>query len=455
MYKENSFKLFIKYALPQMFGLLLNSVYLIVDGIFIGNRLGRDAMAAAAVSVPVVEFLIAISLAVSSGAGIIISSYLGKDKNEDANKTFNLSILVLGLISIIIVVFGNVFINGIANLLGSTPDIHDQAVTYLWYILTFSPFLLFSFLLSGLARNDNRPKLAMIALVVGSVSNIVLDYVFMYPLNMGIAGAALATALGPIFSVLILLPHFISKKGFLYFTKPIISHLVRKIREIVRMITLGFPAFIMEFTIGIVTFIYNYTIIKNGYGEIGLAAYLVIGYLSLIILTVFLGISQGLQPIFSYFNGREDSKRNKDLISFSIKAVTGIGILIYILVVLFAKPFITIFSPDDIELINFTYDKTLLYFWGFVFAGLNILFISFFQSVRETKSALILSLSRGLIVLPIFNFIFPIFLGANVIWFGHSIAETVTAIFAILFFTKYYKKYFLSVKLHKNKGLSS
>lgn len=212
MYKENSFKLFIKYALPQMFGLLLNSVYLIVDGIFIGNRLGRDAMAAAAVSVPVVEFLIAISLAVSSGAGIIISSYLGKDKNEDANKTFNLSILVLGLISIIIVVFGNIFINGIANLLGSTPDIHDQAVTYLWYILTFSPFLLFSFLLSGLARNDNKPKLAMIALVVGSVSNIVLDYVFMYPLNMGIAGAALATALGPIFSVLILLPHFISKK---------------------------------------------------------------------------------------------------------------------------------------------------------------------------------------------------------------------------------------------------
>lgn len=105
------------------------------------------------------------------------------------------------------------FIHPLAELLGSTPQIHEESVRYLWYIVTFSPFLLFSFLLGGLARNDGRSKLAMVALAVGSVSNIILDYVFMYPLNMGIAGAALATAVGPVFSVLILLPHFLLKKG--------------------------------------------------------------------------------------------------------------------------------------------------------------------------------------------------------------------------------------------------
>lgn len=150
------------------------------------------------------------------------------------------------------ILLGNIFLHPLAKLLGSTPQIHDEAISYLWYIVTFSPFLLFSFLLGGLARNDGRPKLAMFALAFGSVSNIVLDYVFMYPLNMGIAGAALATALGPIFSVLILLPHFLMKKGNLYFAGFRICF-----HDIQRIFTLGFPAFIMEFTIGMEIFVYR------------------------------------------------------------------------------------------------------------------------------------------------------------------------------------------------------
>ena len=216
MYEGKIHSLFAKYAIPQMIGLLFNSVYLIVDGVFIGNRLGRDAMAAAAVSVPFIEILISMSMAVASGAGIIISNFLGQKEEKEAVRIFNISIWVLGTIGLSIVVLGNIFIHLLAELLGSTPHIHKDAVEYLWYIITFSPFLLYSFLLGGLARNDGRSKLAMFALAFGSISNIVLDYVFMYPLDMGIGGTALATALGPIFSVLILLPHFIQKKGALH-----------------------------------------------------------------------------------------------------------------------------------------------------------------------------------------------------------------------------------------------
>lgn len=213
MYHESTKRLFVKYAIPQMIGLLFNSVYMIVDGIFIGNRLGRDAMAAAAVSVPFVEILIAIAMAVASGAGIMVSRSLAQGDKKDAQKTFTRSILLLLSIGVFISVAGNILIDPFARLLGATPDIHADAVSYLWYIVTFAPFQLLSFLLGGLVRNDGRPKLAMAALAIGSVSNIILDYVFMYPLNMGIAGAALATALGPIFSVIILLPHFLRKKG--------------------------------------------------------------------------------------------------------------------------------------------------------------------------------------------------------------------------------------------------
>ena len=298
MYDGKPHALFARYAIPQMIGLLFNSIYIIVDGIFIGNHLGRDAMAAAAVSVPFVEVLIALSMAIASGAGVLISGQLARSEKEKARQTFQAAILCAACSGGIIILLGNVFIHSLAELLGATPQIHDEAVSYLRFIVTFSPFLLFSFLLGGLTRNDGRPRLAMVALSVGSVSNILLDYVFMYPLNMGIAGAALATAIGPIFSVLILLPHFLLKKGELYFTKTKVGfHSARLI------LTLGFPAFIMEFSIGIVTFIYNFAIVKYDYGEIGLAAYLIIGYLMLIILTVFLGMAEGLQPVFSHFAG--------------------------------------------------------------------------------------------------------------------------------------------------------
>lgn len=431
MYQEKPSVLFSRYALPQMAGLLLNSVYFIVDGVFIGNRLGRDSMAAAAISVPVIEILIALALAISSGAGIMISSYLGRGEEEKANRLFNLSVAVLGVMGLLLAAGGNIFIHPLARLMGATPEIHDEAVTYLWYIVTFSPFLLFSFLLSALARNDNRPKLAMVSLTVGSLSNILLDYVFMYPLNMGIAGAALATALGPIFSVLILLPHFLRRKGFLFFAR-VGGSFAASFKNIGRITVLGFPAFIMEFSIGIVTFIYNYFIIRYSYGEIGLAAYLIIGYVSLIILTLFLGAAQGLQPIFSYYDGGNRAQSGRALLVFSQRTVLGIGVAAYVLVVLFSRGFISVFTPGDVELTDFTYKRAVIYFCGFLFAGYNILMISFWQAVRRTKDALLLSLLRSVIFLPVLMTALPAFWGSELIWVCHSAAEALSAAVALL-----------------------
>ena len=427
MYEGKTRTLFSKYAIPQMIGLLFNSVYLIVDGVFIGNRLGRDAMAAAAVSVPFIEILLSIAMAVASGAGIMISNYLGQKEKREAVRIFNIAIWVLGAVGLLIVVLGNTFIHPLARILGSTPQIHNDAVEYLWYIVTFSPFLLYSFLLGGLARNDGRPKLAMFALAFGSVSNIVLDYVFMYPLNMGIGGAALATALGPIFNVLILLPHFIRKKGNLHFEK-----LQMRWRNARQIFVFGFPSFIMEFTIGIITFIYNFAIIRHGYGEIGLAAYLVIGYLILIILTIFLGMAEGLQPIFSYFTGTGEEKRSRDMLAFATKVFLGTGIACYALIVLFAKKFFSIFTPGDLELIAFAESKSLLYFSGFFLAGFNILMISFWQSTRATKQAMAASLMRSLIAPPVLIMALPLIFGSEVIWICHSLSEAVTA--CVVFF---------------------
>ena len=427
MYEGKSHTLFAKYAIPQMIGLLFNSVYMIVDGVFIGNVLGRDAMAAAAVAVPLIEILIAISMAVASGAGIIISGQLARNEKEQALQVFDTALTCAGGISILIAVFGNLLIHPLANLLGATPQIHREATEYIRYIVSFSPFLIFSFLLSGLVRNDGSPKLAMFALAFGSVSNIVLDYVFMCPLHMGIGGAALATAIGPVFSVLILLPHFLLKKGNLYFAVPRL-----RLPTVRNIFTLGFPSFIMEFTIGIITFVYNIAIVKHGYGEIGLAAYLLIGYLMLIILTLFLGMAEGLLPVFSSFTGSGEAVRCGDLRRFAAKVFLAAGLACYVLIALFSKYFFSIFNPGDTELIAFAAEKSLLYFCAFFLAGYNILMISFWQSTKCTAKALAVSLSRSVVCLPLLVWILPHIFGGGIIWLCHSFSEAVTACAALI-----------------------
>lgn len=427
MYEGKTHNLFLRYAVPQMIGLLFNSVYTIVDGIFIGNRLGRDAMAAAAVSVPLIEILISLALAVASGAAVMIATYLGQGNGTGARKIFNTAIKMMGITGIFIAIAGNLFLRPLAALLGATSDILSEATVYLRYIVTFAPFQLFSFLLGGMVRNDGRPRLTMTAMILGAASNVILDYVFMYPWNMGIAGAALATALGPIFSVFILLPHFLLKKGHLYFVC-----CSSQLKDIKQILVYGFPSFIMEFTIGMITFIYNFAIGHFGYGEIGLAAYLVIGYLMLIILTIFLGMAEGLQPVFSYFMAVGAEEQNRLLRCFSTGVFLSIGLICYGLIALFAREFFSIFSPDDLELVAFAQSKAIVYFCGFFLAGFNILMISFWQSTACTKNALITSLSRSLFWPPILMTLLPLLFGREAIWICQSAGEAVTACVVII-----------------------
>lgn len=427
MYQESAGKIFVKYAFPQMIGLLFNSVYVIVDGVFIGIRLGSTALAAAGLAVPVVELLIALSMAVTSGSGVVVSNRMAVKDHANAVRAFNTCMVLQGIISAAIAVLGNLLIHPLADLLGATEDIHEMTVTYLRYILSLSPFLLFSYLLGGLARNDGRPRLAMLALTIGSLSNILLDYIFMYPLNMGIGGAALATAIGPAVSVSILLPHFIRKQGSLYFEriKPSLS-------DVRLFLRLGFPSFVMEYSIGMVTFLMNYGIIRYGYGEDGLAAYLIIGYLMLIILTLFLGMAEGLQPAFSYLHAAKDSRKLRSLRNGGIGVFLGIGLAAYVLTVLFSVRFYRIFTPDAEAIAFFAADQSVLYFSGFICAGINILMISYDQATAATGQALLLSSLRGCFLPAALIMLLPVLFGTEALWFCHSLAEVLTVFVCII-----------------------
>ena len=383
-------------------------------------------MAAAAVAVPLVEILISLGLAVAAGAGVLIATHLELKEETKARRVFNTATCLLGAVGILTAVLGNLLLRPLASLLGATPDILDQSTVYLRYIVTFAPFQLFSFLLGGMVRNDGRPRLAMVAMIVGAASNIVLDYVFMYPLNLGIGGAALATALGPIFSVLILLPHFLGKRGALCFSTCRPSG-----QDMKQILIRGLPSFVMEFSIGMITLLYNLAITRYGYGEIGLAAYLLIGYLMLILLTLFLGMAEGLQPVFSHFMAAGKPAQNNAMRRFSAGAFLCTGLIGYGLILLCSQQFFMIFAPEDLELVRFSAAQAPIYFWGFPLAGFNILMVSFWQSTQQTGKALAASLMRSLLLPPVLMLLLPPQLGREALWACHSLAETLTACCAV------------------------
>ena len=419
--------LFCRYALPQAAGLLLNSAYFIVDGMFIGNRLGREAMAAAGVAVPMLEFMIALSMAIASGCGVLVSLALARHRDEEARACAMHALIAAVAAGLLLSVLGNLLIRPLAFFLGSTEAILGDVVTYLSIILSLSPFMILSFLLGGLVRNDGHPVHAMGALAVGSLANIALDWLFMYPLDMGIAGAAWATALGPLLSCLLLLPHFLCRRGALFFAP------VRpRLPPFGRMLGLGVPAFVMEFSIGMITAITNLAIGRLPLGEMGLAAYLLIGYLMLIILTLFLGMAEGLQPVFSQMKGKGDLEGLQGMRTFSQIVFVLIGGITCVLAFFFSRHFYSLFTAGDQALLDFTSAHSRAYFSGFVFAGINILLISFWQATEETGKSMLTALLRSALLPPCTVLLLPLLFGPDLFWFGHSAAEAVTCLAAVL-----------------------
>ncbi|CAM3639491.1 MATE family efflux transporter [Erysipelothrix urinaevulpis] len=429
--KYSDLKLLVRFAIPQMIGLIFNSIYFIIDGMFIGWRLGPDALAAAGVAIPVVEIMIALSMMISVGAGVVISNLYGQKKYSEANQMFNKSNAITLLVSLIIVITGNVFVRDLAQILGATDLIMNDTLIYLRYFITASPFLVFSFTLSTYVRNDGNPKLAMWALIVGSISNIFLDWLFMYPLNWGMSGAALATAIGPVFSVLLLLPHFLMKKGRSHFKWTKFS-----IQDMITICRNGMAAFITNFSIGLVTFLYNITIVKNHLGETALSSYVIIGYIALIAITAFLGSSQGLQPSMSYFAGEKNYKRIRSLSTLIVMYNLIVALVLTTLLSWKGDFFISLFTNDRM-LINETLIISRIYFLNLPFAAINIVLATLFQALNQQRISTVLSLLRSTIPLYLLLYILPLLFGASSIWTAIIGAEALTALVSIALWIKF------------------
>lgn len=417
---KSMMRLLLSCIVPGIAGLLFNSMYIVVDGLFVARMLGREALAAVTVGVPAVEILLSLSMLVSVGAGVLISVRSGRGEHKEARSVFNISVRMLIVLSLSIAAISLIFRYPVAKMLGATPDIMELVVEYMTYFFMFSPAFMFSYAMCTWLRNDSQPRLAMIAQIVGAVSNIFLDWYFMGPLKMGIGGAAIATGIGPVFSIAVMLPHFICKKGNLYFEK------VRMDLKIIsEMLLKGIPSFTMEFALGITTLCVNIAIGVH-MDALGFAAFGIVGYIALVILSVFLGMAEGSQPLISFYHGADEKSNMRSILKISLRISAAIGITAYLLLLKYTEIPVHVFADNDIELVKAAVNATVCYFPALFVSGMNIILASYMQSVGHWKESVVISLCRCLILLVPLLLVLPRFWGGNGIWISVPLAEVLT-----------------------------
>ncbi len=408
------------------------SGYILVDTFFISNGIGATGLAALNLVLPAYNLMYGCGLMISIGSATKYSILRGQRDTKGSDILFT-NTIYLGLFFIaIFLMSGLLFSKEIVSLLGVNKETFMMANSYLRIIFAFSPMFLMNNIFTSYVRNDGAPKLAMTAMLSGSVVNIIFDYIFIYPMRMGMAGAALATGFSPITSMLFLSIHKIRGQNKFHFIKVRVDFSVIK-----TIFTLGVSSFITEMSNGIVIIVFNY-IILGLTGNIGVAAYGVVANLSLIVMNICTGIAQGSQPLFSRAYGYGDKLAIKKILQYAFVTIVMISVSIYSVFFTLADPITRIFnSANNIQLQNIATIGLKLYFIAIFFAAFNIIMSMFFNSIDRPKPAQVISLLRGFIVIIPVTCLLAKIAKMIGVWLAFPTTEFIVAIIGIILFYRY------------------
>ncbi|MGN0374891.1 MAG: MATE family efflux transporter [Butyrivibrio sp.] len=420
--KVNS--LFFKYVLQNILGMLGISAYVLADTFFISRAEGTAGLTALNLVLPLYSLIFAVGSMIGVGSATKFKIQSSK-KEPDSNDYFGNAIIFALLFSVIFVVSGLFFPDKIMALLGGDDKIIRIGTPYTRIFMSFAPFFMMNYIFNAFIRNDNAPSLAMAAILSSSLFNIVMDYVLMFPLKMGMSGAALATAFSPVVGITICSFHFFSKKNHVRF-KPVLSF-----RKLFHSGRLGIAAFIGELSSGVTTAVFNFLILGLG-GNEGVAAYGVVANTAIVATAVFNGVSQGSQPLFSEYYGMGNRKNTHKILKLSIITALLLSVLIIGTVFLVKVPVINIFnSENNAVLFNYAIVGLPLYFTGFIFAGFNIVGTGYLSATDAPLPAFITSVLRGIVAITLCAFTMSYLFGMTGIWLAFPAAELITSLVMI------------------------
>ncbi len=416
------------YIFPAVGSLFVTYLYNVMDGIFVGQGVGSAALGAVNIGVPFITFAVAIVAMFPMGGATIIAIRMGRDDKAGANQAFMSALTLTILTAVALTIMGTVFSQQIVDLSGAR-DLGDEmrrmSADYLFCYSAFSLPMLMSNCLSVFVRNDGSPTLSFAGMCAGAVSNIFLDWLFIFPLQLGVIGAAVASGLGQIVSLLVLLSHFIRKHGNLRIRRFTIQPaLIRKICK------RGAPEAVTQLTTPVTALCYN-LVLAGLVGDIGVSTYSVLSFIYSLANAVLSGVAQGLQPLWGNSYGKRDTKEINDYFRFGITVNLVLSVLVYAGLVFFNEPTICIFS-QDMELINAASKALPVFALSFIPMALNLVYTSLLYSTKRTKQSDIIAICRGIVIKAIAIFCIPVIWGVKAIWAAPFAAEMITFAIAVV-----------------------
>ena len=426
MDEQNLNRTFARYMSLNILGMLGMSGYILADTFFVSSRLGSDGLAALNLAISVFGFINGLGMMLGIGGATRYAICKAREDDKEANASFTLS-LVAGIgAGVVLVLFGLLFSRPLAGLLGAEERILPMCAVYLCTAFLFAPFFILNHILVAFVRNDGSPKLAMTAMLVGSLSNIVLDYLFLYPLNMGIFGAALATGTAPIIGIAISSIHIFSGRSQFRAVPTGLS-----LRKMAAVAGLGIAAFINEFSSGITLVVFN-LLVMHAAGTIGVAAYGVVANLALVVLSVFTGIAQGSQPLLSHAYGMQDLSVVRRVYHMALLLASALGLLALGAALLFPTQLVSLFNSEGNAALQAIAEPGLkLYFIGFLFVGFNFVSAALLGATEQAGASFRVSFFRGCLGIVPAACLFAFLFGMTGIWLAFPAVELVTLFLSV------------------------
>ncbi len=436
-----------EYSIPAIIGTLVNSLYNIVDRIFIGQGVGAYAISGLAITFPVTILASALGMLVGVGAASRISISLGEKKKHTAEQILGNSLMLILLFNAVIMTLFYIYLDPILIAFGATESTLPYAREYLQIVLVGNVFISLCYSFNNMMRASGYPKKAMITMLIGAVLNIILDPIFIFVFNLGIAGVAWATVISMFVGMLFVMHHFVQENSLIRLRK----ENIRLNKTIVlAIVSIGLSPFFMQVAASGVAVLLNTSLLKYG-GDLAVGAYGILNSMLLIIVMTVVGLNQGTQPIIGYNYGARNFIRVKETFYYAVKIATIVTCAGFIIGMFFPRQFAGAFTNDQ-ALLEIAENGIRLSLIVFPLVGFQIVAGNFFQSIGQVKKAIIQSLSRQIIFLVPGLLIFPTLFGLNGVWIAMPVSDFLASLLSLYLLTGQIK---IIHKMQENQPLYS
>lgn len=415
-----------RYLLPNILAMIGTSCYILADTFFISLSQGPNGITALNLVLPLYGLIFALGSMI--GIGSATRYALGKGSNApDYHLYFSNSIAWTLLVGAVFVALGVAVPDGVLRLMGADDTILQVGHNYIRIVLCFAPLFMLNFTCTAFVRNDGAPRIAMAATLLSGLFNILFDYLLMFPLGLGMTGAALATGFSPVVSMSICLLHYLSPRNTIRLTPTLPS-----LRRLLSACQLGVVAFVGEMSSGVTTMVFNFILLHLA-GNAAVAAYGIVANIALVGVALFNGISQGLQPLASACHGSGDIQGQSRIYRHSMFIGLCVSAVVVAVVVTFAGTLVAVFnSQHSAQLADYAIPGLRLYFLGFLFAGANIVKSGFYSATGRGRESSILALCRGVVAIVAFAFLLSHLFGITGVWLAFPAAELFTLLLGLV-----------------------